>query len=153
MERIAIYYTDDDLKENVTYADCDHRIDSLTFYLGQNVTITKICKETLQIIKQEDVTELNKKFIDRWSEKFIKIQFDDGSVRHFKDEQKAIDYYKSLGKTTAILSNFKLNVSNQEFWNYNYYYFNEEDRLKEYQRNQKLYFDNQDIKQILSLLI
>ena len=139
MERIAIYYTDDELQEHITYVEDEDKIYSKAFYLSQKNKIVKICKETLDIVKTEDLSLSQQFHMNMWIDRFIKVKLNN-KIHYFHNEQKAIDFYKSNDNT--ILSHLKLNVNHNPYWNYNYYYFDEEERLKQYNHNINLYKDS-----------
>jgi hypothetical protein len=136
MNRSKIYYIDKNLNIKYTICETTNRLglDSILFHLGQNVKVIKIEEERLEIVETKDVSSQYEDLITRWDFKFIRIQTNN-EVLFFKDENKALEKFKMLND--ALITNYKLNYYNEEFWNYTNYYFEEKDAIEEYERLKK----------------
>lgn len=152
MNRSKIYYIDENL--NIKYTICKKTdrlgLDSMLFYLGQNVKVIKIEEERLEIVETKDVSSQYEDLITKWDFKFIRIQTNN-DVLFFKDESKALEKFKMLNN--ALITNYKLNYYNEEFWNYTNYYFEEKDAIDEYERLKKTYNECKNVKINLTHLI
>lgn len=145
MNRSKIYYIDENL--NIKYIMCERTdrlgLDSILYHLGQDEKVIKIEEERLEIVKIKDVSSKYEDLITRWDFKFIRIKTNN-EVLFFKDENKALEKFNILDD--AMITNYKLNYYNKEFWNYTNYYFEEKDAIEEYERLKETYNESKNVK-------
>jgi hypothetical protein len=137
MERIVICYTNDLNEEKETYTENEGNIYATVFHLGQQVKVTRILKETYQLVQSQNISEQYSKDINQWGDKFIRVLGKDYQIRYFKSESAALDYFASHGK---LITKYKVSHISENY-QYFYYYFDEAEATIQYNKFLELYHD------------